>query len=65
MEGVSQSNGEMVWDNAEPFSPCTMVTESKISVLIFRADGVKRIFLHFTGTKGFIKCHRKIDGKTR
>ena len=65
MEGVSQSNGEMVWDIRETFSLCTMVTGSKISALIFGTDGVKRIFIHFTGTISLTKCHRKIDGKTR
>jgi len=50
----------MVWDNAETFSPCTMVTGSKISALIFGTDGVKRIFIHFTGTISLTKRHWKI-----
>ena len=65
MEGVSQSNGDVLRDNTEPFSPCTMVTGSKISALILGTDGVKRIFIHLTGTISLTKCHRKIDGKTR
>ena len=64
-EGVRKSNGDVLRDNTEPFILCTMVTGSNISALIFRADGVKRIFIHFTGIISFAKCHRKIDGKTR